>query len=117
MGKHSTNPSSPKKTCLTSSFFFLIQWPNPGPLANGDEGKYLNLSSGVSVWYTTFGKASDKTPVLLLHGGEGISNQMFNQANYLAKTRQVILQEYVLVAFLMFIDWQMTPFQYSRRRT
>ncbi|KAL8926516.1 MAG: hypothetical protein Q9208_002843 [Pyrenodesmia sp. 3 TL-2023] len=33
------------------------------------------------------------TPVLLLHGGIGNSNQMFNQVNYLAKTRRVILQD------------------------
>jgi pimeloyl-ACP methyl ester carboxylesterase len=70
-------------------------WPNPGPLANGDKGQYLNLSSGVDLWYTTFGKNSSRhTPVLLLHGGTGNSNQMYNQANKLAETRQVILQEY-----------------------
>lgn len=71
-------------------------WPNPGPLANGDKGQYLNLSSGVDLWYTTFGKHSSRhTPVLLLHGGTGNSNQMYLQANKLAETRQVILQEYV----------------------
>ncbi|KAE9363941.1 alpha/beta-hydrolase [Stipitochalara longipes BDJ] len=69
-------------------------WPNPGPLANGDKGQYLNLSSGVDLWYTTFGKNSSRhTPVLLLHGGTGNSNQMYNQANKLAETRQVILQD------------------------
>ncbi len=51
---------------------------------------------GVVTWYTTFGKESEHTPVLLLHGGEGNSNQMFNQANALAKSRRVILQEYNL---------------------
>ncbi|CAL8581249.1 hypothetical protein XPA_006949 [Xanthoria parietina] len=71
------------------------QWdPKLHPLANRDRGQYLNLSSGVDVWYTSFGKIhSTKTPVLLLHGGIGNSNQMFNQANYLAKTRRVILQD------------------------
>ncbi|KAL8691918.1 MAG: hypothetical protein Q9218_002947 [Villophora microphyllina] len=71
------------------------EWqPNPGPLANGDQGQYLNLSSGVDLWYTDFGNLqSNKTPVLLLHGGMGNSNQMFNQANYLAQTRRVILQD------------------------
>lgn len=33
------------------------------------------------------------TPVLLLHGGTGNSNQMYHQANALAKTRTVILQD------------------------
>ncbi|KAL8705267.1 MAG: hypothetical protein Q9201_001598 [Fulgogasparrea decipioides] len=73
------------------------EWhPESGPLANGDQGQYLNLSSGVDLWYTSFGSPeSSKTPVLLLHGGTGNSNQMFNQANYLARTRRVILQESV----------------------
>jgi hypothetical protein len=71
-------------------------WPNSGQLTNGDKGQYLNLSSGVDLWYTTFGKNSSRhTPVLLLHGGTGNSNQMYNQANKLAETRQVILQEYI----------------------
>lgn len=71
------------------------EWGPPnGPLANGDQGQYLNLSSGVDLWYTSFGiEQSNNTPVLLLHGGTGNSNQMFNQANYLATTRRVILQE------------------------
>jgi pimeloyl-ACP methyl ester carboxylesterase len=38
---------------------------------------------------------SEHTPVLILHGGMGNSNQMFRQANMLAHTRRVILQEYV----------------------
>lgn len=71
----------------------MYKWPELGPLSNGDKGYYLNTSEGVSTWYTTFGKDSGKTPVLLLHGGQGNSNQMWHQANYLAKTRKVILQE------------------------
>ncbi|RMZ88264.1 hypothetical protein DV736_g4508, partial [Chaetothyriales sp. CBS 134916] len=39
------------------------------------------------------GWPSQNTPVLLLHGGIGNSNQMFHQANLLALTRQVILQD------------------------
>lgn len=70
------------------------EWlPNAGLFANGDRGQYLNLSSGVDIWYTSYGNESEKTPVLILHGGIGNSNQMHNQANYLAKTRRVILQE------------------------
>lgn len=71
------------------------EWsPNLAPLANNDKGQYLNLSSGIDLWYTSFGDLqSKKTPVMLLHGGMGNSNQMFNQANYLAKTRSVVLQD------------------------
>ncbi|KAL9576730.1 MAG: hypothetical protein Q9212_006863 [Teloschistes hypoglaucus] len=71
------------------------EWhPDPKPLANGDQGQYLNLSSGIDIWYTDFGNLeSKKTPVLLLHGGMANSNLMFNQANYLAQSRRVILQE------------------------
>jgi hypothetical protein len=36
---------------------------------------------------------SKHTPVLILHGGTGNSNQMYLQANMLARTRRVILQE------------------------
>ncbi|KAL8828434.1 MAG: hypothetical protein Q9191_002592 [Dirinaria sp. TL-2023a] len=71
------------------------EWKPPaGPLLNANRGRYLNLSSGVDLWYTSFGYTqSPKTPVLILHGGNGNSNQMFNQANYLAISRQVILQD------------------------
>ncbi|KAL6245311.1 hypothetical protein RBB50_008086 [Rhinocladiella similis] len=74
----------------------VVRWewsPQIGPLSNGDKGEYLNLSSGVDLWYTTMGKPSKYTPVLLLHGGTGNSNQMFHQANLLARTRQIILQD------------------------
>jgi pimeloyl-ACP methyl ester carboxylesterase len=39
------------------------------------------------------GKRSRHTPVLLLHGGTGNSNQMYNQANMLPTSRRVILQD------------------------
>lgn len=38
-------------------------------------------------------ECSEHTPVLILHGGTGNSNQMYLQANMLARTRRVILQE------------------------
>jgi hypothetical protein len=76
----------------------VLRWewePKLEPLSNGDVGQYLNLSSGVDIWYTTMGpKKSRHTPVLILHGGIGNSNQMYQQANMLAQTRRVILQEY-----------------------
>lgn len=75
----------------------VLRWewePKLEHLSNGDVGQYLNLSSGVDIWYSTMGpKESRHTPVLILHGGIGNSNQMYQQANMLAKTRQVILQE------------------------
>jgi hypothetical protein len=67
--------------------------PDAGPFSNGDQGQWLNLSSGVELWWTRFGKKSEKTPVLFCHGGTGNSNQMYHQANHLAKTREVILHE------------------------
>ena len=79
------------------------EWdPDSEPFIDGgDNGQYLNLSSGIDLWYTIFGKeTSKKTPVLILHGGQGQSNQMYHQANALAKTRQVILQEYAFLLLL-----------------
>lgn len=38
-------------------------------------------------------KSSKHTPVLILHGGTSNSNFMYLQANMLAETREVILQE------------------------
>ena len=79
------------------------EWdPDSGPFIDGgDNGQYLNLSSGIDLWYTIFGKeTSKKTPVLILHGGQGQSNQMYHQANALAKARQVILQEYAFLLLL-----------------
>ena len=91
-------------------------YPDSGPFIDGgDNGQYLNLSSGIDLWYTTFGKkTSKKTPVLILHGGQGQSNQMYHQANALAKTRQVILQEYV---FLPLLKTTNIASQHPRSRT
>ena len=56
---------------------------------------------------------SKHTPVLILHGGTGNSNQMYNQANMLAETRLVILQEYASPAiYFSRCCWQL---QYSTR--
>lgn len=88
-----------RKPCVPDTTYnsSVLRWewsPNPGALSNRDVGKYLRVSSGVDIWYTTMGPAHSKhTPVLILHGGTGNSNQMYNQANMLADTRLVILQE------------------------
>lgn len=89
------------------------QAAQPGYLDGQDDGRYLNVS-GVATWYTTYGcQDSGLTPVLFLHGGTGNvsaspsscfarsvlltvqGNQMFNQANAIAKSRMVIVQEWV----------------------
>lgn len=69
--------------------------PAFGPLDDVSKGAYVNLSSGVDLWYATMGqpRRDDQVPVLILHGGAANSHAMYRQANFLAKTRHVILHE------------------------
>ncbi|KAF9047101.1 alpha/beta-hydrolase [Hymenopellis radicata] len=72
------------------------RWSPPlGPLPGSPKGSYLKQDNGVSIWYAELGcehKGKD-TPVLLLHGGQGNSNQMHLQAKDLVRDRYVVVTD------------------------
>ncbi len=56
-----------------------------------DEG-FVNVKGG-KVWYKIFGSEKNKTPVLLLHGGPGVSSDYLNPLQKLASDRPVIFYD------------------------
>lgn len=94
-GHHVTIHSAAQSPSYNAS---QVRWewePAWGPLEyDNDRSGYVNLSSGVDLWYATMGQPCDEhLPVLVLHGGTATSHSMYRQASFLAKTREVIVTE------------------------